>query len=257
MDPKNKVQKALTDEEVTILGNIQSLLSQLMQANQGDQGAPNGTEQVTLSKAEGELNDEDKKEEEDKKKEDAEKAKKALETTTSDGATASDDTEDKIDENQTETSEKNTDEVSKALAIALSALLKNNESVKKSQETSPQIKALQDLTQVVKGLADNQNMHSDAMAQLLDGLGIAKQLEVNKSIAEKNGLPKGKPITDLDNSNVLGVIGEIAKALNGEKKEVAAPQGNSQIVHKNLANLDVLQAMTGIPVGPKTLIEKK
>lgn len=256
MNDKNKVQKALTDEEVTILGNIQSLLSQLMQTNQGDQASAAGAD-VNLAKAEGEMTDEEKKkkEDDDKKKEDADKAAKALETTQSDGATASDKTDDKIDENQTETSEKNTDEVSKALAIALSALLKKNGSVKKSQEINPEIKAIQDLTQVVKGLADNQNVQSDVMAQLLDGLGIAKQLEVNKSIAEKNGINKGTPVTNSDNSDITGVLKELAKVINVDKKEAAAPQGNSQIIHKSLSDENVLKALTGVTSGPRSMME--
>lgn len=241
----NKVNKAMGEEEKTVLSNIQSLIQQLLSANQGESEiAMNMDEKNKIQMADdnGEKKPDEKKEDEEK-----DKTEKAIETTPSEGPTASDKKENRIDDNLSESTEDNVDEVSKTLIKALSHVFKEGQ-VKKSQVIiDPKVKALQDLTNVVKGLSENQNVISDSLTQLFQGIGLADQLKISKSVSEQNGLKKGAPITSTDNGKMFDLINEIQKSLNTNKeKEEDHNLSNAQRVHKNLANADVLKQLTGV-----------
>ena len=216
-----KVEKMLSPEETTVLSNIASMVNELMQMNQG---VP--AEEVT----EAEVNSEDTMDEATDEKE-VKMIVKGLETTPSEAATASDDAEDRMDESQTELSEENLQEVAKAINM----ILKGNK-VKKSQpkENSQLNDILGKIVEVQKSSQESVNELTTAFGHVLEGLGISKQLEVTKSIEERDDkINKGS------NEELLNFLKQITKS--EEKAEPKMSQGNS--VRKNLANADVLKGL--------------
>ena len=250
-----KINKTLSQEEQTIVKNIQSLIKELLSAtgakmeSEGVEGQPviENPEQISTKsnpedlagKAEEEMTEEEKlkKAEEDKEKDDDEKAEKARvlkdqTNTPSDVATANDDAEDRLIDALSEVDETNVDEVSKAIR-AIKAL-KAQRNVQKSFIKSPVMQAVSELAQVVKAVIQNQNNTDQAVTNILNGLGITEQLQtIMKSETER------KPIVDNDNQKGMEYL---QKLLGGvvQKSEGAKPEGgqtvlsNGQIVQKNI-----------------------
>lgn len=226
---KKKVNKALSPEEQTALSNIQSILSELLTMSENGGGMEAPTEEP-VEMAEGE--DVMTPEEESSEGKEVKMIVKGLEETPSDAATASDDTEERMQEVQTEQTEENVNEVAKAL---LEALGRRN-TVKKSAPLDPTTKALNQIVQVVKAQNDRQSVLEETLSHVLNGMGVMKQLEVAKSEQKK------QPIVDNDNQAVLKAIQSM---LTVNKPEVQTYESNSNIARKNLGSADVLKGLLG------------
>lgn len=237
-----EVAKALSDEEMTILTNIQSLLGQLMTASEAGTELEQSAQSLSTQKQE----DGDKKnDDDDKKDDDKDKIDKGLETTPSESSSASDPAQERIDETQSPETEESVDEVSKAIAT----ILRNGGvAQKKKKPENPVLKAIEGLTGVVKNLQGNQSTLSTALEKILEGTGITKQLEI---VAKEKGefiKPQSAPITNIDDiQKTLAFAMEVNKVMKGEKtgkEEIDKKLSNQQIVHKNLNSRDILSALT-------------
>ena len=248
----NKVIKALSQEEGTIVKNIQSLLKELLSASGAaveetdELGQPviETPEQirakaVEAAKAEENMTDEEKaakakKAEEDEKNKD--KVDKDVTNTPSDVATANDDAEERLIDSLSEVDEKNVAEVSKAIATAknLKALRMANKSVQSSIIQSPVREALTNLTQVVKNVMGTQKETSTAMGNILEGLGITKQIE------EMQKATKSEPIVTTDNEKAMAfvqtLLTSVKKSADGQKIGGDKTLSSSDQVHKNLSS---------------------
>lgn len=229
-----KAQKALTPDEQTILGNIQTLVGELLQMNQ--EPAQPAPAPAAAAKGEGEMTDEEKKKME-------EKAKKDQVTTPSDGATANDNTEERIKDPEPEESQKKVQEVAKAFVMALQGQIGTPEPAK---PVDPVLKAVQDLAtsvnKAVSGIAKSNEENSQAIRQIFNGLGVAEQMQVAEKAEKENG---GTPInSSVNNEQTLAFINQVAKSLQGgTNKNENENLSNDQIVRKNLAEPKVLEAL--------------
>ena len=228
---KKKIKKALAPEELTALSNMQSILQELISMNQGgSEEMDMGTEEVERAEGEEVMTPE----EESTEGKEVKMIIKGIEETPSDSSTASDDAEARMSEVQTEQTEENVTEVAKALLKAL-----NVGSVKKSiKPVDPMTQALGQIVQVVKAQQEKQDVLSQTLSHILNGMGVTKQLEVAKSEQAKKS-----PVIDSDNGAMLK---EIRKALNldqVDRQEVH--KSNSQVVKKNLGSREVLAGLLG------------
>jgi phosphopantothenate synthetase len=139
--------------------------------------------------------------------EDENMIEKGLEQTPSDGATASDDVEERVEDPQTDQGEANENEVVKQL---LSLLSKNT--VKKSVSKEDKVvAAVNELTQVVKTLANRTNDTELAVKNILEGFGISEQ--VNKSVtATTKQMPQRQP------EDIEAVVKSLGAILKGDSK---------------------------------------
>lgn len=224
---KDKVEKMLSPEEATMLSNIQSLVGELLNASSG---AP-AQEPVMETMKEEDKPEFEKPKEEDKK----EDVEKELETTPSDGPTASDDDKKRIDENQTEITEENVDEVSKALVKLFNIANPKKEVVK--SELGQVVDAINKMVEVQKGQNNKVNELETAFSHLLEGFGITKQMEIAKS----EDITK-KPIVTNDNDRVIKAIANVLENAVGKNTEEEVPKSNAQIIRKTLGNPNFLRA---------------
>ena len=226
-----KVNKALSPEEATALSNIQSILSEILAMGEGGGEEVLAPEEVEMAEAEGmETAEEEAAEEKEVKM-----ILKGIEETASDSATASDDAVKRMEEVQSEESEKNVNEVAKALILALGA-----GTVKKSakRQVDPVIEALGKIVAVQKSSQDQLDELSTAFGHVLEGLGVTKQMEVAKSQVKKDD-----PIMN-DNQAIINVLKGL---INPKEKEETSHvyKGNSSVIKKNLGNRDVLKGLLG------------
>lgn len=228
-----KVEKAVSQEEATILKNIQSLIKEILStsgvsAEQDRTGAPPIEEPRQISEKEagmgqgqgGNGNDNEGKEEEEVNKDQT--------NTPSDVATANDDPEDRMMDVLSEVNVENIDEVKKAIAIIKAA--KSKMVARKSVDLGPVAKALSDIAIVVKSLVSDQKEMQTAMGNILEGLGVTKQIEqpVQKS---------GTPIVGEDNAvmaKFLSGIVEAVKKSNGDEQNMVRKGTNTEIALKNV-----------------------
>lgn len=227
---KKKVKKALSPEEATALSNIQSILSELLAMNEG--GGMEAPTEEPVEMAEGE--DMMSPEEESSEGKEVKMIVKGLEETPSDAATASDDTEQRMDEVRTEQTEENVNEVAKALLQLLQP-----KQVKKSAPLDPTTKALKEIVQVVKAQNDRQSVLEETLSHVLNGMGVMKQLEVAKAEAKK------QPIVDNDNNAVLKAISDALKVGNSQPAQPQTYESNANLARKNLGRADVLKGLLG------------
>lgn len=227
---RRKVEKALSPEETTALSNIQSILSEILQMGPAEEEMVE--EPIAMAEEDEEDKDIEKAAEEDMDEEDDD-VEKGLETTPSESETASDDAVTRLEEVLTEQTEENVSEVAKALLTLLSP-----KKVKKSKKTptSELTKVLETIVEVQKSSQEQVSDLSEAFGNIIQGLGISKQIEVSKS-------SKKKPAMDQDNQAVLALI---QKALGVKKEEPKSGlRENSSVVRKNLGNIDVLKGLVG------------
>jgi len=232
-DKDKKVEKMLSPEEATMLSNIQSLVGELLNASSGGVVGEPVMETMKEEDKPDFVKPEEEKKEEEKKEEDVEKE---LEITPSDSSTASDDDKKRIDETQTELTEENVDEVSKAL-VKIFNLANPKKEVAKS-ELGQVVDAINKMLEVQKGQNSKVDELETAFSNMLEGLGITKQMEIAKSEESKS-----KPIVTNDNDRVMKAIVEVLGNAVGKKQEEPTGQlSNSQIIRKNLGNKDFLHA---------------
>jgi hypothetical protein len=247
----NKVNKSLSQEEMTIVNNIQSLIAELKSAT-GAKADDMGQErmgQPVIQKPEqisekatdqdekddsdvSKTDDEDMDDKDDDKDEAPEMVSKDQTNTPSDVATARDKAEDRLIDSLSEVDVENMDEVKKAIKkikVAKKAL-----QLRKSVNNSEVASSLHDLAVVVKAVIDNQSQQELALKNILEGLGITKQLE----LVNKSEPANGKPIMTNDNTNMATFLTSLAKQIT--KSETPANDkgqtvlSNGQIVQKNL-----------------------
>jgi len=255
----DKVQKAVSQEEMTILKNVQSLIGELMTASGsavaegGDTtGAPviEEPDQISSKMEEYDLTDEEKQmhaskmegmDDEAKKSyiakmEEDDKAKKALVakdqvSTASDVATAGDNAEERIIDSLSEVNVENVQEVAKAIEIIKA--LKSQRRIEKAVITSPVMKVVADLATVVKSLKDEQSVTQTAFENILEGLGITEQIKNQKEVK------KAEPVIAQDNESVMKflqtIVSQVKKGETGDEKKVGETVlSNGAKVTKNL-----------------------
>ena len=211
----NKVEKALTPEEETILSNIESLVVQLKQMNAGEAAEIiEEPEEIAMSKQE---------EEED------EKMEKSIETTPSEAATASDDAEERIDETQTEQAEEAVQEVVKAL---LQAVNKSKKPVKKSANALL-IDAIKELTEVQKSSQERVGMLETAFNNILEANGIVKQFELAKKSESSQKVAKTQDAKNQEFMNQLKDFFNLESKVE-KGKETHSFIGQNEKVQKNI-----------------------
>lgn len=234
---KGKIVQKMAPEEQAILSNIASLISQLMQSSPE---VPM-MEEASVMEAEAavpEFNEEDKDKMVDK----------GLEQTPSEGATASDDTEERIDDPVPEPSAENVQEIAKAIL----SMIKRPVVQKSASGVNPQITQI--LSEVVKIQKSNQDQLSaiqTAFGHILKGLGIADQLEVAKSKNEQE--QKVAKSVDLTNKQLLDFINASLQNVQKSGSEEKVQKSNAQVVHDNLSDRNVLGAILRPTPGARTL----
>lgn len=221
----------MNGEIQTLLGDLNSLLSELQTAI-GDQGeAPMEEEVTTMGMDENyeEIDEEEKI-----------TARKGLEQTDSDSSTANDDAEERVKEPLPEESADNVDEVAKAILNLLSKkpVKKSiNKSVKKVSKSDV---ILSKLVNITNRMVEKQSEQEKALVNILQGLGLADHVEKQYQIDEEKKVNKG-----FNNTNdVKATLDYLAKALSA-KEEPKQDFGNSQAdtVHKTLSKENVLRAL--------------
>jgi len=238
----NQVQKALSPEDMTILSNIETLMAQLKAGGAAEEPvAPAGPEDETAIMAQDGAMDEEPVIDPEKKNKKVELTivDKAADTNTaSDGATASDDTEARIKDVQTEESLKEQAAVGKGLIDYLSNFIKKS---KTTEQVHPVLQSINDLALVVKNMHDNQIEQANAMKGILDATGITKQMEIaEKSLQEKQ--KKAQPVIGASAQQIVDLLAAVVnKTQNTNQEQMYSP---SAIVNKNLADIEVLKALT-------------
>lgn len=198
----------LTPEEKMMIQDIRSLIDELEQAD-GGAGDTGEVEPVTMAMDE---NPDDCADDPAKKKDvspmdDITKALKALITKSGsaspDGITADDDAETRIADDQGNINDENVNAVAKAIM----ALASKGKPVAKSKKSPDEVrkemlrqrvnkkleekrqnnnveKALVAIANVVKSVAEQQNETTTAVANILEGMGIAQQVTGGQSVAK-------------------------------------------------------------------------
>lgn len=243
---KGAVEKALDPQAQTIVSNIESLLAELQQVS-------GGNDDVDPTKTGKEVVDPDLE------VDDAMQGKevkmiikglndivKALETTPSDGATANDDAEERIDDPLPEPSQENVEEVSKGIQALAAILGKKSVAVKKSQPSVTE-RLLAKIVEVQKSTAEQIGDLSEAFEGVFKGLGIADQLRIEVEKEEKE-----RTITKSSNDEVGAFIkglieigknsGRVQKSETTEEKPNNKAAG-SNVVRKGLSDVNVLKGL--------------
>ena len=245
MNP-NLVNKALSQEEQTILANIKSLTEELMSANAStgmDAGSPagDGAEKADLGMTgvlgqQGQEPDGDEDKLNKSKNENIDdmddkgqkvKLEKDITATPSDGETASSDAEQRMDEVLTGLTEENVESVAKAIAR-----IQKTRQVNKSA-SSPIVSAINELARVVKDISSRQMEQETAFGNLLDGLGVTKQIEtaMGADRVEKSRTP----IFANDNSRLAKSLADVMTLMKGQTVEKTERVGDSaNTVRKNM-----------------------
>ena len=229
------VNKSLTPEEISILGNIQSMVGELLnQSGFAQQDVQQSAQQPEQPPAQTMKAEDSTKTTEEMQTSIEDEAKKDIVSTESDSSTASDNAEERIDEQMTEQTEEGVAEVSKALAEFLKSYTVKKDPAKK---INPVIGALGQLANANKSLKSEVLEVKNAMAQLLDGLVIIEQMKSMKSQEIKS-----EPITT--QTDAKDFIKMLVSELKGEvRKSEDENLNNNQIIRKNLSNFDVLKGL--------------
>ena len=218
----------LSPEERNLLENAKALISEIESMQEGE---------ATMEEEEIEMQM-DEEDENGKKKEFEEEYEGAKGTDVqkqeSEGTTASDTADQRV-EDLPEQTEENVDEVAKSI-VKLLGKAPVNKSVVRSKKgqvnNAPVLVALNALTKVVKSLADNQNEQDQALSSILEGLGVADAVKVQK--AEKN-----QPVVNADLAQVLNEVNKSLHNLN-RGNNVVQPE---QVVDRASVRKSLKEAM--------------
>lgn len=225
-DKEKEIAKSLSPEEVTVLDNISTMIEQLKAS-----GMNTVDSEITMAAAMPE------KEEE---KEDEEIIKKANEGPTANPETKA---EDRVEE-PTDITAGNLSEVGKSLALLaplFQSLQKKNTSVKKSsndQTNAIVMKSLEQISNVMKSLADQQSQQNTAIQNILEGIGFTEK--VQKSLEVKK---VATPVGSLDNAGILNELVTVLKGLNNGNNITNQP--NNWNVKKN-QHVELAEALPSI-----------
>lgn len=214
-----KVQKALSPEETTVLGNVKSLIDQLMA------GGTDG--EVAMASA--------------PPTPDSEEEEPPMVAKANEGPTAN--PEDKAEsrvEDPTDITAANLSEVGKSLA-KLVALVESRQPVRKSVAQAPRqtgeasmnnmvMKSLADISTAMKTIADRQNQTETALMNILDGFGVVET--VQKSATTKNPAP----VQNMDGNMILSELSKVIKSMNGNQVQQENPWVRKSSNHEQLAS---------------------
>lgn len=160
------------------------------------------------------------------------KIAKAIGTSDSDGPTANDDGEERV-EDIPDPDEENVQAVAKALA----KIMGGKKTVAKSQSSTQNA----DMLRVMKGLVDRVEQQGTIINELLEGLGIAKsaapapEMQVQKS-------QSNRPYAGLDGGSMEQVIGLVAKSMlaaqtmQAPQSGIPMAQGFTPSVNKDMGD---------------------
>ena len=203
----------LSPEERNLLENAKALISEIESMQEGEETME---EEYVVEMKEEENEDEYKERQETEEYKKA-AAKANVEKQESDGSTASDTADERV-EDLPEQTEENVDEVAKSIVQLLTAGPVQKAAKPKKVAQSPDksvLVALTQLTKVVKSLADNQGEQEQALSTILEGYGIVDNVKAEKSANQA-------PVVNTDLAQVLT---EVSKSLNNLNKQgVSAPQ---------------------------------
>lgn len=205
----NKINKmAFSSDEQNIFNNIVALLNELKTLGMQDDGEEEMiSEQMEMTEAKQE-NQTDRPPEDENE---IDKTEKGLEQTPSEGSTANDDAGVRDEENLTDLTEENMDEVAKALLTLLKGKTKTQKSVVKKESTNQLLPVLNELTKAIKSIGARQEESENALESILKGLGVAKAIE-----SEEKKVEKSRPVKS--NKELEGLLTYVEKALGKENK---------------------------------------
>jgi hypothetical protein len=232
----SEVKKMMSPEEQTILGNIQSLIGELLVPVAGGDDAA----MMQAAKQEKEETDDYPMDEIEKAEDDEDVAAvdKGLENTASDSATASDPNEARIEETQTELTEESVNEVAKTLMKVFEHFGKSDKPVAKT-ELGQLVDAINGMVQVQKGQSEKVLGIETALSHIIEGSGIAEQMGITKSVEEK------KPVVTHNNEVVAKAIADVLGSAIGNKTQAPVDNSmnsNSSIIRKTLRSPGFLHA---------------
>jgi hypothetical protein len=241
-----------SNELVTILGNIDSLLNEIKQALGINAGAGEETNKAVVE--ENPKDKENQGSEQEMQPANKSKLKKAVLETPSEGTTASDDAEKRQEEDASKVSTDNVKDLEKSLIMTLKSFLNKNENKPNVTKDNGNNKILSDMSEVLKQLALNQseiqkkqNDTDLAIMNVLKGLKIADEVEKSIVDTEKNKVQKGFT-NSVDNEKMAKFV----KSLIDVNKDDNEPtnftaQGRNDSIQKSLHNVDILKALIGNP----------
>jgi hypothetical protein len=212
------IEKALSDEDKALVGNVMSLLAELGASSKSD-GEEDEEKEKKSKKAEDE--DEDKDKDKDKEEDKEKEAKKQADIIST------------IAEKTAEILAKKSE--------------KENATAEKNAEDEGVKKQLSDIAGVLKTLTDNQIDQANALDGLFGGLGIAD--DIKKSHEEKANKSEDTLTDDQKLASVIASsIAEVMKSTNGDDKTGHAPvirsaDGKERTVTKSLSDVDVMSAL--------------
>lgn len=217
----NKVQK-MAPEEMTILENIGTMISQLMSGG-GNMNPVEDEVMMTGDNEEDEVKKADEDEEDEVKKE-------------NNGPTANPSTkaEDRV-EDPTPNNEAAEPEVGKALNLLMNLVNKSSQPKKIQKTASPSgtdallMNALSEMTSVMKSISDKQNQSDLAIGNILEGIGFTDKM-AEQMVAK--AAPTHQPVGNTDSAMIMNAFMEVLKNTAGN---------NNNSVYQNEAsrNFDV------------------
>lgn len=226
----NKVNKALSPEEMTVLENIGSLVQQLTSSG----GAEMENEVMNAGVV---------------PEEEPEDPNAIMKESNGPTANPEDKAENRV-EDPTDITAGNLSEVGKSLGLLLQLMNVNKsapaQSVQKSAPAGDQVntavlKSLAEISNVMKSLADQQNQQNTAISNILDGIGFSEN--VQKSLDNRP-----KPVQNLDGAGLmnelLGVMKSIQNGQNTPQNNNSAWNNVRKSGHEELR--DSLPALFGI-----------
>lgn len=220
----NTVTKALSQEEQTVIANIKSMCDELLSMSP-DQQAPAADQTATPPQQ-------------------TMTASKAVVSTPSEQVTANDDAEETIDGLIPEETDESLKQVSKMLAPLLIAMSKQQNKVVKSKD--PLIEAVEGLTKVVQKTVENQNVLSETVGGLLDGIGITKQMEIVQKAKEN----KPQPILSPDALAIVQALQNsfVNKSENNQGANTArdfGPRNVTKSLSQEQSGISALEMLVG------------
>ena len=223
VNKKNQVKKVqkMAPEEMTILENIGTMISQLMAGGNmnpvEDEVMMGADPEDGVIKAEGEEDDPEKVEKENN------------------GPTANEPAENRV-EDPTLNNELNESEVGKAALNMLMNLVQKSSPQKKVQKSAAPngtnaliMNALSEMTSVMKSISDKQGQTDLAMSNILEGIGFTDQM-AEQMVAKS--APTHTPVQSPDSAMIMNAFMEVLKNANGNSVN-QTPQTNNFSVKKD------------------------
>lgn len=226
------VQNALSPEEKPIIENIISLFQQLLSMQDaGAQADPAVVEEAMGKEAEMDEIDVNK---------------------STDGETGSDPAEKRIDE-VTPTTDQSLQDLNKSIQSLTNllnppkaaaktdvrALLQKALAVEPAKKQDPVLKALGEMTKVIKGISEKQNVQDQFNTMLMESIGYTDEV-INKALPKDEPAKKDKPIQNIDTAAVVkDIMNEVFKNIPGLTQNQAQmhPFNEKTAVNKDLQSI--------------------